>query len=92
MDQATRTMIVSLLVALGGWLATAHIIKGRQKWSDQVKKMLIIPAWFPWMGVAMGAPVAQGQVALFDAFKAVVSFSFGMMICLYFSRRSARRS
>jgi len=40
----------------------------------------------------MGAPVAQGQVAFFDALKAVLSFSFGMMICLYFSRRSARRS
>jgi len=92
MDQTTRTMIVSLLVALAGWLATAHWIRSRQKLSAQIKRMLIIPAWFPWMGIAMGAPVSQGQIALLDALKAVVSFSCGMLICLYFSRRNTRRS
>ena len=91
MDQMTRTMVISLLVALAGWLATAHWIKTREKLSDQYKRMLIVPAWFPWMGVAMGAPIAQGQIAFGDAFKTVLSFSFGMMICLYVTRRKARR-
>ncbi len=91
MDQATRTMIVSLLIALAGWLATAHWIKSRNTLSDQYKRMLIVPAWFPWMGMAMGAPIAQGQISFFEALKTVVSFSFGMMICLYVTRRKSQR-
>lgn len=92
MDQTTKTMLISLLIALAGWLATAHWIKTRHTLSDQYKRMLIVPAWFPWMGIAMGAPIAQGQVSFNDALKAVVSFSFGMMVCIYVTRRQSHRS
>lgn len=91
MDQMTKTMILMLLVALGGWLATAQWIKSRQTLSEHMKRMLIIPAWFPWMGMAVGAPVAQGQASLFDAFKLVASFSVGMLVCIYMTRRKSPR-
>lgn len=91
MNGATQTMIVSLLIALGGWLATAHWIKSRQRLNDQYKRMLIVPAWFPWMGIAMGGPVVQGQIAFVEAAKIALSFSCGMLFYMYMARRNARK-
>ena len=92
MDQTTKTIVISLLIALGGWLATTHWIKSHQKLTDQHKRMLIVPLWFPWMGFAMGAPVMNGQISWLEAVKAVVSFSVGMLVCVVMTRRKARRS
>ena len=88
----TITLVSCLLVAFFGWLATVHAIRTNTRLSDKLKRRLIVPSWFPWMVVALGAVVAQGRMSLDEAFQGGMSFSVGMLFFLISSQRQVRRS
>ncbi|GIV96449.1 MAG: hypothetical protein KatS3mg057_1106 [Herpetosiphonaceae bacterium] len=91
MDETTFVMFKVMIIALIGWLATAYWIKTRLNVRAQLKRLLIVPAWFPWMGLALGGPVYQGVVPSKEAISAGLSFTAGMLVYLFMLRRQGRR-
>jgi hypothetical protein len=91
MTETTFQIFKVISIALVGWLATAHWIKTRARFSDNLKRYLIVPAWFPWMGLALGGPVVQGSIPTWDALSAGLSFTFGMLFCLFMLSRQKRQ-
>ncbi len=92
MTASTTTLMAALLLALFGWLATVHWIKDRRTMSEKTKQLLIIPSWFPWMALALGSVVAQGMLPAQEALQGAMSFSVGMLVFVFSTRRRTSRS
>ena len=88
MASSSSFIIVLLVVAVIGWLATVHWIRTHERISARLKRLLVLPAWFPWMGAALGVPVMRGDMPLGDLGKAIASFVVGLGIFLL-TRREA---
>ncbi len=82
MASSSSFIIVLLVVAVIGWLATVHWIRTHERFSERIKRLLVLPAWFPWMGAALGVPVMRGDMLLGDLGKAIASFVVGLGVFL----------
>ena len=91
MSDTTLLLLKAICIALVGWLATAHLIKTRTNLKEKLKRFLIVPTWFPWMGLALGGPVYQGSIPSDEALSAGLSFTVGMFICLFMLNRQRRK-
>lgn len=84
-------LMQAMVIALAGWIATCYRIV-HSRVSLQTRRLLVIPLWFVWMAVALGAPVFQGMVTMTEALTTGASFSVGMIIFLVMRRVNSRRS
>ena len=84
-------LMQAMFIALAGWIATCYRIV-HSRVSLKTRQLLVIPLWFVWMAIALGAPVFQGTVTVTEALTTGASFSVGMVIFLVMRRVNSRRS
>lgn len=85
------SLIWALTFALIGWLASCHAIV-HSKLRPQLRRWLVIPAWFAWVGFALGGPVWYGTIPLNDAMSAGFGMTFGMTIVMVMNARRGSRA
>jgi hypothetical protein len=66
-------------IAIVGWFATIAAIQ-QTKLTSARKRLLIIPAWLPWLMLALGAPIAQGVLPIVGALNIGGALTAGMLL------------
>jgi len=80
----------AIIIAIVGWFATIFAIS-RSSVSSKWKRILLIPSWIPWLGLALGAPILSGMIPLNDAVNIGGAMTTGMLVSIVVSRRQPPR-
>jgi len=80
----------AIVIALVGWFATVFAIS-RSSLSGRHKRILLIPSWIPWLGLALGAPILSGLIPLSEAVNIAGALTTGMLVSIVISRRPPPR-
>jgi hypothetical protein len=81
---------VAIIIAIIGWFATIFAIS-RSSMSSKWKRILLIPSWIPWLGLALGAPILSGLIPLNDAVNIGGAMTTGMLVSIVVARRQPPR-
>jgi len=68
-------------IAIIGWFATLIAIKN-SRLSRAQKQLLMVPSWLPWIGGALGAPIASGALPLNNAISIGGALTMGLLISI----------
>ncbi len=75
----SSTVLVTLLIAAIGWLATIRVISISR--IQRIKKRtLLIPSWVLWLVVALGAPILSGVLPLPEALNIGGALTAGVVV------------
>jgi hypothetical protein len=80
----------AIIIAIVGWFATIFAIS-RSSVSSKWKRILLIPSWIPWLGLALGAPILSGLIPLNDAVNIGGAMTTGMLVSIVVARRQPPR-
>jgi hypothetical protein len=80
----------AIIIAIVGWFATIFAIS-RSSVSSKWKRILLIPSWIPWLGLALGAPILSGMIPLNDAVNIGGAMTTGMLVSIVVARRQPPR-
>jgi hypothetical protein len=80
----------AIIIAIVGWFATIFAIS-RSSLSGKWKRILLIPSWIPWLGLALGAPILSGMIPLNDAINIGGAMTTGMLVSIVVGRRQSPR-
>lgn len=83
-------LLQALFFALAGWVACCYRIT-HSRLALRTRRLLILPLWFVWMGMALGGLVFQGTLTPAHALSTGMAVTAGMAMTLV-ARRGRRRS
>lgn len=80
----TSTILVTLIVAAIGWLATIRVISTSRIHAIK-KRILLLPAWVAWLVVALGAPTLSGVLPVTEALNIGGALTAGIAVSMLFA-------
>lgn len=80
MNTGTQMLIGAMLIALIGWLASVHWMRGTTRFSERTRRRLVVPLWIPWMALALASVVIPGRISLGEALQGTTGFSVGLLV------------
>ncbi|MBA3946004.1 MAG: hypothetical protein H0X37_15740 [Herpetosiphonaceae bacterium] len=80
-----------MIFAFVGWLASSYAIK-HSRLAVRWQRLVIVPLWLAWVGLALGGPIVNGSIAPGDALTSAAACTVGMMSFLFFSALRRKRS
>lgn len=75
----SSTILIGLVIAAIGWLATIRLISTSQL-SRTKKRTLLIPSWFAWLGAALVTPFFIGMIPLSEMLNIGGAVTMGVII------------
>lgn len=71
-------LAASIGIAIIGWFATITVIQNTRL-AASWKRLLILPAWLPWLTLALGAAIVNGIMPLGSAINVGGAMTVGMV-------------